>query len=71
MNLSDLVHINRSYRRFDQNHRIPQELLVGMVGLARISPSPANLQALKFWLVSDEEECEQVFQNVKFAGYLK
>jgi nitroreductase len=71
MNFSDLVLKNRSYRRFDQSVRIPREFLVSLVGLARISPSPANLQALKFWLVSDAEECEQVFKNVKFGGYLK
>ena len=71
MNFSELVLKNRSYRRFDQNERIPKTLLVDLVGLARISPSPANLQALKFWLVSDPEECEQVLKNVKFGGYLK
>jgi len=71
MKFSDLVLINRSYRRFDQMVRIPKELLTEFVGLARISPSPANLQALKFWLVSDEEECEQVFKNVRFGGYFK
>ena len=71
MNFSELVLKNRSYRRFVQNVRIPKELLVELVGLARVSPSPANLQALKFWLVSDEEECEQVFNDVKFGGYLK
>lgn len=71
MNFSELVLKNRSYRRFDQNARIPQELLAELVGLARISPSPANLQALKFWLVSEEEECEQIFQNLKFGGYFK
>ena len=71
MNFSELVLKNRSYRRFDQNERIPKSLLVDLVGLARISPSPANLQALKFWLVSDPEECEQVLKNVKFGGYLK
>lgn len=71
MNFSELVLKNRSYRRFDQNMRIPKQLMVELIGLARISPSPANLQALKFWLVSDAEECEQVFKNVKFGGYLK
>ncbi len=71
MNFSDLVYVNRSYRRFIQNVRIPQSLLVELVGLARLTPSPANLQALKFWLVSDEAECERVFQNLKFAAYLK
>lgn len=71
MNFSELVLKNRSYRRFVQNERIPKELMVELVGLARVSPSPANLQALKFWLVSDEGECEEVFSDVKFGGYLK
>lgn len=71
MKFSDLVLTNRSYRRFDQKARIPKELLAELVGLARISPSPANLQALKFWLVSDEDECERVFKNVRFGGYYK
>ena len=71
MNFSDLVLKNRSYRRFDQSVRIPRKLLVSLIGLARISPSPANLQALKFWLVSEAEECERVFETVKFGGYLK
>ena len=67
MDFSELVLKNRSYRRFEQSERITKELLVKLIGLARISPSPANLQALKFWLVSDPEECEQVFKNVKFG----
>jgi len=68
---SDLVLKNRSYRRFDQSVRIGQETLVDLVKLARIAPSPANLQGLKFWLVHEESDCEQVFSCLKFAGYLK
>ena len=71
MNFSELVHRSRSFRRFNQSVRIPSELLVDLVSLARVSPSPSNLQGLKFWLVSNEEECEQVFNNVKFGGYFK
>lgn len=71
MKFSELVRANRSYRRFDQYQRIPHETLVDLVKLARLSPSPSNLQGLKFWLVSEEAECEQVFRNLKFAGYLK
>jgi len=68
---SELVLKNRSYRRFDQKQPIPRETLVDLVKLARISPSPSNLQGLKFWLVSEEAECEAIFQNLKFGGYLK
>ena len=71
MNFSELVHRSRSFRRFNQSVRIPSELLVDLVRLARVSPSPSNLQGLKFWFVSDEEECEQVFNNLKFGGYFK
>lgn len=68
---SDLVLKNRSFRRFDQSVRIDQETLIELVNLARLSPSPSNLQGLKFWPVADELECERVFSCVKFAGYLK
>ena len=46
MNFSELVHRSRSFRRFNQSVRIPSELLVDLVSLARVSPSPSNLQGL-------------------------
>jgi nitroreductase len=69
--LKDLVLHNRSYRRFDQSHRIPSETLRGLIDLARQTPSSRNAQPLKYILVSSPEACEKVFPQLSWAGYLK
>lgn len=69
--LADLVKANRSYRRFDEAVRIPYSELVELISLARLAPSGSNLQALKFYLVSEPGLCERVFGTLKFAAYLK
>ena len=69
--LKDVVLKNRSYRRFYQDVRIPRETLKELVDCARLTPSTANLQALKYMLISEEDECEKVFATLGWAGYLK
>jgi nitroreductase len=67
----DLVLKSRSYRRFDESVRIPRETLVELVDLARHAPCSANLQGLKFSLITEKAQTDRVFPLVKFAGYLK
>ena len=62
---------NRSYRRFDESVRIPRETLVELVELARLCPSGANLQPLRFALVSEKPLTDRVFPLLKFAAYLQ
>lgn len=69
--LFELLKKNRSIRSFDPAVRITKEELENMVECTRFCPSSANLQALKFKLVYTTEECEKVFANTKWAGYLK
>ena len=69
--LEELVRKNRSYRRFYQDKKITREQLIELVKLARITPSAANRQPFRYKLVSDEAECEKVFDCLGFAGYLK
>ena len=54
MNFKDLVLKNRSQRTFDESRRIAREELVSLVSLARIAPSAANRQPLKYFLSCDE-----------------
>ncbi len=54
MNFKDLVSQNRSQRTFDESRKIAREELVSLVSLARISPSAANRQPLKYFLSADE-----------------
>ncbi|MFO7896733.1 MAG: nitroreductase family protein [Candidatus Cloacimonadales bacterium] len=67
--LRDLVIRNRSYRRFDHSFQIDKASLLELVDLARLSPSAANLQPLKFGLVYGDA-CQKVFPHLAWAGYL-
>ncbi|MFV1957307.1 MAG: nitroreductase family protein [bacterium] len=69
--LKDLVLKNRSYRRFAQEHVIGEGILRELVELARLTPSSANLQNLKYILSSDPERNGLIFPALAWAGYLK
>ena len=67
----NLVAKTRSVRRYDESFKVSEETLRSLVDLARLSPSPANLQALKFKLVFNAELVMEVFRTVRFGGYFK
>jgi nitroreductase len=71
MNFSDLVIKTRTYRRFDESHRIEYKSLRELVNLARISASAANRQPLKYLLYGNTDDCERIFPFTAWAGYLK
>lgn len=68
--LKDLILKNRSYRRFDGTVPVDMETLLALVDLARLSPSGANRQPLKFLPVNDADRCARVFPHLAWAGYL-
>jgi nitroreductase len=69
--LRNLVLRNRSYRRFDESHRIGRETLVELIGLARSTPSAANRQPLKYILSVDQKTNDRIFPCLAWAAYLK
>ncbi len=69
--LRELVERNRSCRRFRQDERIAPQTLRELVELARLSASAANLQPLKYLLISTPEDCAHVFAHLAWAGYLE
>ena len=69
--LEELVKRNRSYRRFNQDERIELKLLRRLVDLARHSASSANRQPLKYVLTVDPDTNRNVFETLRWAGYLK
>ena len=69
MVFKDLVAKNRSYRRFYEES-ISVETLKELIALARLTPSTANSQALKYRLVYMPEENAKVFQTLNWAGAL-
>lgn len=71
MKLAELVLKNRSYRRFDESHRIHYRTLEELVSLSRLSPSGANRQPLRFLIYNSPEDCSMIFPSVVWAAYLK
>lgn len=71
MNIKELIQKNRSYRRFDQTSRIDHITLESLVDLARLSPTGANRQPLKYLIYSSPADCEKIFPALVWAGYLK
>lgn len=71
MTFDEIIRNNRSYRRFYEDEKIDIDLLRKLVGYARLSASSANIQGLKFLLSADENKNELIFNQLKWASYLK
>jgi nitroreductase len=69
--IAELIKKNRSCRRFYQDHAVDLETLKGLVDLARLSASAANLQPLKYILSCNPQQNAQIFPCLAWAGYLK
>ncbi len=68
--LRELVEMSRSYRRFDESYHIGKKLLMDLIDLARLTPSTANLQPLKYIISFDPERNGLIFPHLRWAGYL-
>jgi nitroreductase len=68
--LDELTRRNRSYRRFHQEVPISCKTLRELVELARLSPSGANRQPLKYLLSCDPQRNALIFPHLAWAGYL-
>lgn len=68
--IRDLILKNRSYRKFFQNETISLEILKECTDLARLSPSAANLQELKYIITNDPAVNAKVYESLTWAGYL-
>jgi len=68
--LKDLVLKNRSIRRFKEEKKIDRKTLEELIDFARITPSAANLQPLKY-LIFGNEGNNKIFPYTSWAGYIK
>lgn len=69
--IREMILKNRSYRRFFQEENIGESVLRELVDLARLSPSSANRQPLKYILSCDQAKNALIFPHLGWAGYLK
>lgn len=71
MNTFDKVlETRRTIRRFC-DRPIAREDMEQLLNLARLAPSGANLQPLRYIAVLSREKCEEVFRETAWAGYVK
>lgn len=69
--LKNLVLKNRSYRKFKKSNKVSRELLMELIDLARFAPSSKNRQPLKYILLTDREETDFVFKQLKWAWFVR
>lgn len=69
--IRDLVLKNRSYRRFHQEVSIEGKTLRELVDFARMSPSAANMQPLRYMLSCEPRRNALIFSNLGWAAYLQ
>lgn len=69
MQFSELVAATRSVRRFT-GEPVAMADLEDLVKLARLTPSAANKQPLKYVLVADPGACAKVFSCLAWAAYM-
>ncbi len=71
MRFLELALKTRSIRRFKQSIRLSRENIYPFVDSARLAPNAANLQVLRFSVVTSENNCAKIFPALKWAGYLE
>lgn len=69
MEFTDVLVKRRTIRKYRQE-KIPLERIEGILECARLSPSASNRQPLEYLVIIDENKLEDVFQTVKWAGYI-
>ncbi len=69
MQVYEAVTKRRSIRRFKQDP-IPLETLSKLVDAARLAPSAANMQPLRFIVVVNPDLCKGIFPALRWAGYI-
>jgi len=66
----DLVRKTRSYRRFDNTVQITEEMLKDIIDTARLTPSAANRQPIKYLVSNKKEINDKIFPCLGWAAYL-
>jgi nitroreductase len=69
--IKELIIKNRSYRKFYQDKIIEINTLKELVDLARLSPSGANIQPLRYILANTKEQNDKINKYIFWAGYYK
>ncbi len=69
--LKELVKQNRSYRRFFEDKSISEEQLLEFIDNARLTPSAANKQPIRYCYSCDAVRNAAIFPHLHWAAYLQ
>ncbi len=69
MNTYDLIINRRTIRKFLQKP-IEDESLKKYINAARVAPSAANRQPLKYKIINTKKDVDEIFKLVKWAAYI-
>lgn len=69
MDFETLAYGRRTIRKYTQKP-IDMDILKKFVDMARLAPSGANLQPIKYKIVNDKETVDKIFDCVKWAAYI-
>ncbi len=69
--LKDLVIKNRSFRRFQENFTINENILRELIDLARLSASARNAQPLKYIISFNYKTNSIIFPTLSWAAYFQ
>lgn len=67
--MKELVRKNRSYRRYYQHRKISEDTLKELVDLARLTPSGANKQPIRYVLSCTDALNSKIYESLRWAGY--
>lgn len=70
MQIRELIAKTRSYRRFDRTAELDREALLGILDAARLTPSGANRQSIRYFPITDGDDADFVTAHAKWAAYL-
>ena len=71
MDILKLITEARTCRRYDQSRELPPGTLPWLVECARLSPSGANVQGLRFAIIGSPAKRAEFFPHLLWAAYLK
>ena len=70
MTVYEAIMKRRTIRKYKQT-KIQPEIFKKIVNSARVCASAANMQPLKYIIVSSDEMCKEIFPCLKWAAYFK
>jgi nitroreductase len=68
--IRELVTRTRTVRKFDEKRLVKEQDLLELLNVARLGGAARNAQQLRYRLVTESEEREQIFPLLGWAGYL-